>query len=143
MKRSDFIEGYVRRVKDYRNHPSYHDRFVVSDEGCRDLALNAAERAEEAGVQWDPEEPELPERLTLVIQGSGVVIWPEGRELVYPTWLDLSLVDEGVPLREEEVDRLKEQVARYNALSGVLNGDRPIHPKVVEEILRQEREKLR
>lgn len=90
-------------------------------------AEKAAALAEKAGVQWDPEEPELPARVW-VFDGS-CALWWDGRAHIEER-ANLSPV-------------YQEAAARYNAVESILTGyDGLIHVDHVKRVLGSERGKL-
>lgn len=117
MKRSEFINRIDRNYD-----PEGH--CLHSDIGAAEYAAYLAEKA---GVQWDPEEPELPEQVK--VRDGCCALWWEGRAVIgergalYPVY--------------------REAAARYNAMGNILENDHGlIHTDHVGRVLRSEREKL-
>lgn len=69
MKKSEFLEA--RRSHWAAQMPASDSRARVD-----------VEAAEAAGVVWDPEEPELPERLKIFDDGSIAAVWSDGVESI-------------------------------------------------------------
>lgn len=144
MKKSEFIEDYKRQVAKERERV-----YASSSAALRAAAETAAVAAERAGVQWDPEgreEPELPGRLTLEEDSLGGIII-EGVPGQDEPWIDLSLVTGERPLHPEEIQRLKELLARYNLVDSLNLGKADERDLFAADVLRKwlhgEREKLR
>jgi hypothetical protein len=126
MKRSEFVTRHTQGGTP-NDRAEAEMAANLSEEAARDLLRRIA-RTDIAEV-WDPEEPELPERVVPVrFCGTCLSLDPA----------------EGLPGGTAEHEaRVREAAARYNAVGRLLDGPRGlIHVDHIERTLRLERARL-
>jgi hypothetical protein len=125
MKRSEYIRTLAGRCNRNPDNPTASD-------------AKAATLAEEAGVKWDPEEPELPERLEISMGGSIGIPHPLGSAVA------MSYVHREAAARYNAIERLAQWLGTDgSAWTGARGLAVVALQEKLEKVLDEERERLR
>lgn len=117
MKKSEFIGKAVSAMRDGEVREAF-----LRGEGYANAARVAAERAEAAGVVWDPEVPPKPELPARLLRSGELLMWQDENKRIV---LDLTLCnptgDESrfIRMKARELAILDACIRAYNLLPAI------------------------